>query len=98
MATLNEMKERIDEALSYAGSGSVDGAHHKMWVIDQMIRALTGCPQVKVEVKGKKGGADYTYTKQGESKEYLAWVKEFEGPVDANGDKQYGDWDVGIPP
>jgi hypothetical protein len=22
--------------------GSIDGGHHKMWVIDQMVRALTG--------------------------------------------------------
>ena len=22
--------------------GQIDGAHHKQWVIDQMIRALTG--------------------------------------------------------
>lgn len=26
-------------ALAY---GSIDGAHHKDWVIDQMVRALTG--------------------------------------------------------
>lgn len=29
----------IDIALEY---GQTDGAHHKMWVIDQMLRALTG--------------------------------------------------------
>lgn len=35
-------QEKIDAALAvafqYAG---IDGAHHKQWVIDQMVRALT---------------------------------------------------------
>jgi hypothetical protein len=33
----------IFEALSIATDyGMFDGAHHKMWVIDQMVRALLG--------------------------------------------------------
>lgn len=37
------MKERIEKALSYAWSyGQIDGSHHKMWVIDQMVKALCG--------------------------------------------------------
>lgn len=35
-------EERIAEALDLAEHGSIDGGHHKMWVIDQMVRALTG--------------------------------------------------------
>ena len=35
------MEERINKALSIAWSyGQIDGSHHKMWVIDQMVRAL----------------------------------------------------------
>lgn len=35
-------EERIAKALAIAmQSGGVDGAHHKTWVIDQMVRALT---------------------------------------------------------
>lgn len=35
------MEERIKKALSIAWSyGQIDGNHHKMWVIDQMVRAL----------------------------------------------------------
>jgi hypothetical protein len=35
--------ERVQEALNIAERyGDTDGAHHKMWVIDQMVRALTG--------------------------------------------------------
>jgi hypothetical protein len=34
---------RIAAALDVARLyGCTDGAHHKMWVIDQMVRALTG--------------------------------------------------------
>lgn len=29
-------------ALTIAEYGGIDGAHHKQWVIDQMVRALTG--------------------------------------------------------
>ena len=35
-------EERIALALVAARDGGIDGAHHKMWVIDQMVRALTG--------------------------------------------------------
>jgi hypothetical protein len=35
--------DRIEEALTIAiRYGGFDGAHHKAWVIDQMVRALTG--------------------------------------------------------
>ena len=35
--------ERIIAALNIASQyGSADGAHHKAWVIAQMVRALTG--------------------------------------------------------
>lgn len=37
-----ELKELITQALEFAHWGSTDGGHHKMWVIDQMVRALTG--------------------------------------------------------
>lgn len=37
------MEERIKEALSIAWSyAQIDGDWHKMWVIDQMVRALLG--------------------------------------------------------
>ena len=38
----NETTDRILAALDIAMRyGSIDGAHHKMWVIDQMVRSLT---------------------------------------------------------
>lgn len=36
-------KERIEKAIEIAIEyGGIDGAHHKDWVIDQMVRALAG--------------------------------------------------------
>ena len=37
------MRERIKAALEIAWSyAQIDGSHHKMWVIDQMVRVLCG--------------------------------------------------------
>jgi hypothetical protein len=44
-----------------------------MWVIDQMVRALTGCPMVEGTATDVRG-QEYTYEEQGESEEYRAWV------------------------
>lgn len=36
-------QELIQKALDLAKAyGTCDGSHHKMWVIDQMVRILTG--------------------------------------------------------
>jgi hypothetical protein len=35
--------QRVTTALAVAARyATIDGAHHKSWVIDQMVRALTG--------------------------------------------------------
>ena len=35
-------KEMIEKTLDILKDGIIDGGHHKMWVIDQAVRALTG--------------------------------------------------------
>jgi hypothetical protein len=37
--TATPTEAALDIAFQYGG---IDGAHHKTWVIDQMVRALTG--------------------------------------------------------
>lgn len=63
------MVDRIQKALEVATMGTIDGAHHKTWVIDQMVRALTGC-------SGPQGVM--------QSEEYIKWVADLcdgeEGP------------------
>lgn len=43
VAKLSELQSKIDETLEVAERyAQIDGEHHKAWVIDQMVRALTG--------------------------------------------------------
>jgi hypothetical protein len=77
-------ESRIAKALELASEyGTTDGDHHKMWVIDQMVRALTGCPVVTKTANWP--GGSYQYEAQGESPEYAAFI----------GDEE---WDEGIAP
>jgi len=63
-------KDHIRLAIGFAVQyGGTDRSHHKMWVIDQMVRALTGCPMVGETAKNYKG-QDYAYETQGKSQEY----------------------------
>jgi len=39
MTKRKRIKEALEIALRY---GQIDGGHHKMWVIDQMVRILAG--------------------------------------------------------
>ena len=56
-------KEPVQAALEIAFRfGGVDGAHHKAWVIDQMVRALTGdgyVEWVKEACDGEDGPETY---------------------------------------
>lgn len=92
------VKERITDALEVASWGGIDGDHHKQWVIDQMVRVLTGCPKEMVHVTGLDG-QDHDYEALGESVEYLAWVKDYEAPREGIDDPDdYDEWDPGIAP
>jgi hypothetical protein len=75
---------RVARALEIARDWVYDGDHQKMWVIDQMVRTLTGCPIVARPVPGSATGE--TYEAQGESDAYRRFVAEV------------GDWDEGIAP
>ena len=87
---------RIEKALEFAETyASTDGEHHKMWVIDQMVRALTGCPMATLEAYDAGHGQTYHYQGQGESEVYTRWVASFEDGED--GPETY-EWDSGTPP
>ena len=50
--------EPVNKALEIAMNyGGCDGGHHKMWVIDQMVRVLTG-DKYKEWVKFVRAGED----------------------------------------
>lgn len=92
--TMTGTKSKVDKAIQIGVRyGRVDGDHHKMWVIDQMIRALTGCPMVKK--LATTGGNEYEYEDQGESEEYKNTVRE--ACAGEEGPDTYS-WDCGIAP
>lgn len=90
-----ELRDRVTDALNFAASyGQTDGAHHKAWVIDQMVRCLTGCPlEVRHDVDAS--GQAYSYQDLGESAEYRAFVAEHNAGED--GPDTYS-WSEGIAP
>lgn len=89
------LKLRILAAADLAKNyGQVDGSHHKMWVIDQMVRALLDCPTVE-KTKPDCFGVPMTYEVTGTNAEYLEFVKEATEGED--GPDTYS-WDIGIAP
>ena len=54
MTTEERVEKAIDLAIRYGG---IDGDHHKMWVIDQMVRVLAGRDYKKI-VKDACAGED----------------------------------------
>ena len=59
--------ERIDTALDLAWEyAQIDGSHHKMWVIDQMVRVLCGSEEEYEKWVGE-------YTKPIRDGDYYPW-------------------------
>jgi hypothetical protein len=57
--------QKIEAALDLAFRfGGIDGGHHKMWVIDQMVRILAGDAyeeRVQIECAGEDGPETYIW-------------------------------------
>lgn len=84
-------RKAIEIAVKYGG---FDGDHHKAWVIDQMVRVLTGCPTV-IKTANDHRGKMYEYEALCESEEYARIVREACSGED--GPDTY-EWNEGIPP
>lgn len=52
MDHLDRISAAIDLAVKYGG---IDGAHHKDWVIDQMVRVLSGDEYEQIVADAKVG-------------------------------------------
>lgn len=85
-------------AFSYA---QIDGSHHKMWVIDQMLKALCGSPLL-VENATDYKGQPYSYQYQANSIEYDEFINEYRGELTEDamwGEPTYEyEWDDGCAP
>ena len=58
MSELLTKEKRVNEALDIIHCyGGIDGAHHKQWVLDQVVRALTG-DEYAAWVARQKDGED----------------------------------------
>lgn len=86
---MSSAEERVAKAMEVMELAGADGDHHRAWVIDQLLRALTGCPEEEVLVE------DVPFLVLGESDEYRQWVAEYKAGDD--GPETYG-WDTGIAP
>jgi hypothetical protein len=52
MSSSNQIAEALDIIHRY---GVIDGAHHKQWVLDQVVRALTGDGYADWVIRQKDG-------------------------------------------
>lgn len=92
---MDDQETPILKALGIAAQyGQTDGAHHKAWVIDQIVRALLECPMVTRSTTDYRG-EPYEYETQGESEMYTDWIREYQAGED--GPDTY-EWDIGIAP
>jgi hypothetical protein len=87
--------DRNRNALAVAmRSGGVEGEHHRTWVIDQVVRALTGCAMT---TEGDDPGEPPSRIDPDvpPTPEYEAWVAEHNNGED--GAETYT-WETGIAP
>lgn len=79
-------KDRIKKALEIATDfGQVDESRHKAWVIDQIVRALTGCSEDKIDELNRNLTA---------SPEYLEWIEDYSQDDEGVSYR----WDTGLAP
>lgn len=62
--------------------GSIDGEHHKTWVIDQVARILMGTAIVITEARWTDHASEYRFRLASPSKIYSDWAQEV-GDVDS---------------
>ncbi len=87
---MNNLPEDPKERALYiiARYGGFDGAHHKTWVIDQVVRALTDSP-IRTDYKDPQHPNEYQEESEGYKKFVTSAVtRENEGY----------EWDTGSPP
>ena len=92
-----------DWVLWYIGSyGGCDGAHHKNWVLDQVVRILKGNKIIIKIAKWEDGTINYRIDLDDEpTEEYNQWVEERKGELieieDGEYEYEYG-YDTGVAP
>ena len=86
--------EMVEKAIAIAGYyGNSDEPHHVKWALDQMVRALTGCPIVALTGKDVKNQS-FDYLAFGKSAQYQKFLDDVEHDPAGWGCA----WDPGIAP
>ena len=64
MINVSGLDERVEKALDVIQKdGGIDGSHHKQWVLDQVVRLLTGsAPEYDAWLKDYADGEDGPHT------------------------------------
>jgi len=87
----------MDSCIYIERYAQIDGAHHKQWVLDQIVRIIKNTPIVIKLAKWTDGTEEYRYDTDYPSKEYLDWVEEVK-EYDAENYEYIYDYDEGIAP
>ena len=75
--------------------GQIDGAHHKDWVMDQVVQILKGTKIIIKKAEWDNGHSEYRINLDKPSDEYFQWVVDMKNGED--GPETYG-YDPGIAP
>lgn len=75
--------------------GGIDGAHHKDWVLDQVVRILHGTTVLVALAKWSDGTENYRFNLDEPPPSYWQWVNEMKAGED--GPETY-DYEFGIAP
>lgn len=78
--------------------GSIDGAHHKQWVMDQVARIYNGTPVIIHVARWDDGNLEYRVTLDEPTEAYENWVRSMLGEYDEENDEYEYDYDPGIAP
>lgn len=77
--------------------GSIDGAHHKAWVLDQVARILLGTNVIVEEARWDNGRKELRFhTSEDTSPQYKRWALAMRGN-EIDGEYEY-EYDEGIAP
>lgn len=92
-------KTREQWALDYIMTyGSIDGAHHKDWVLDQVARILHGTPVICKEARWEGGHTELRFETGEPTQAYLDWVAEARGEYDEENDEYEYEYSEGWAP
>jgi hypothetical protein len=70
--------------------GSIDGAHHKQWVLDQIAQICLGVKIIIKLAEWENGHSEYRIELDEPNKAYTNWARCY--------NKECGGWDQGVAP